>query len=300
MGNGYLWCRGAIGESVGTSLKEVVMTQPALAAQSQRPDVTQYAALSFSARYRGDTLRAYTQDLRAFLRWRAEHAVEPLQAQRPHLELYLRWMGTAGPGFRHHRPALHDRRGLLPLRRHRRALREGPVVGGDSAPRAVGGTAPPRAARRSSTRRCSPPPAATVPGSHALVAPLGMIGLRVSEATNSNVTDLRSQSEYELLTIAGKGAKPALIPLPVPVLPAVPDAADGRGAGPLLLNTRASTLLDSRIPASSIRVRHLAGSDRSRDRTLSELHHFQQSTYSVGAARLLRRGPIRHALHALS
>ncbi len=80
------------------------------------------------------------------------------------------------------------------------------------------------------------------PGSHALVALLGMIGLRVSEATNINITDLRSQSGYELLTILGKGAKPALIPLPVPVLRAVRDAADGRSAGPLLLASNSQDL----------------------------------------------------------
>jgi integrase/recombinase XerD len=68
------------------------MTHPALAAQWRQADPTQLAALSFLARYRGDTLRAYKQDLRAFLGWCAEHDVEPLQALRPHLELYLRWM----------------------------------------------------------------------------------------------------------------------------------------------------------------------------------------------------------------
>lgn len=62
------------------------------------------------------------------------------------------------------------------------------------------------------------------PEAHALAALLGMIGLRVGEATGVNITDLRSQSGYELLTIMGKGAKPALIPLPVPVLRAVRDA----------------------------------------------------------------------------
>ena len=72
------------------------MTHPALAAQWRSADPTQLAALSFLARYRGDTLRAYTQDLRAFLSWCAERGVQPLLAQRPHLELYLRWMEQRG------------------------------------------------------------------------------------------------------------------------------------------------------------------------------------------------------------
>jgi integrase/recombinase XerD len=72
------------------------MSHPALAAPWRQTDPTQLAALSFLARYRGDTLRAYTQDLRIFLGWCAERDVEPLQAQRPHLELYLRWMEQRG------------------------------------------------------------------------------------------------------------------------------------------------------------------------------------------------------------
>lgn len=53
------------------------------------------------------------------------------------------------------------------------------------------------------------------PHSHALVALLGMIGLRVGEVCRLDVTDLRPQAGYELLSVFGKGSKPAVIPLPV-------------------------------------------------------------------------------------
>ncbi len=69
-----------------------------------------------------------------------------------------------------------------------------------------------------------------------------MIGLRIGEATRINVTDLHSQAGYELLTIMGKGGKPALIPLPVPVLRAVRDATAGRSSGPVLLNSHGARL----------------------------------------------------------
>lgn len=72
------------------------MIQSELATPWQQPDPTQYAAMSSLARYRGATLRAYSQDLRYFLRWCAERDVEPLLAERPHLELYLRWMEQQG------------------------------------------------------------------------------------------------------------------------------------------------------------------------------------------------------------
>ncbi len=66
------------------------------------------------------------------------------------------------------------------------------------------------------------------PNDHALVCLLGMLGLRVSEACNADITDIRYESGYELLHVIGKGAKPADIPLPIPVLRAVREAIDGR------------------------------------------------------------------------
>ena len=57
---------------------------------------TRLAVMGFLARYRGATLRAYSQDLQAFVRWTAERDLQPLQARRPHLELYLRSMEQRG------------------------------------------------------------------------------------------------------------------------------------------------------------------------------------------------------------
>ena len=62
----------------------------------ERWDESGYAVASFLARYRDLTLRAYRQDLRAFLTWCAERHLAPLEAQRPHLELDLRWMEVRG------------------------------------------------------------------------------------------------------------------------------------------------------------------------------------------------------------
>jgi site-specific recombinase XerD len=45
-----------------------------------------------------------------------------------------------------------------------------------------------------------------------------MLGLRVSEACNAQIEDLRHSGGYELLRVVGKGAKAAVIPLPIPVL----------------------------------------------------------------------------------
>ena len=217
------------------------MIQTELAQLWQQPDPTQYAAMSFLARYRGATLRAYTQDLRYFLRWCTERSVEPLLVERPHLELYLRWMEQQGLA-----PATIGRRFTTVAGFYRYAVIDGhcpkdpslavtrPRVPWEGQRRTVLHPLE-YAALLTAARRDGP-------GAHALVALLGMIGLRVGEATGINITDLRSQSGYELLTIMGKGAKPALIPLPVPVLRAVRDAIGGRTAGPLLRNRHGERL----------------------------------------------------------
>ena len=230
------------------------MTHPALAAQWHSADPTQLAALSFLARCRGDTLRAYSQDLRAFLSWCAERGVQPLLAQRPHLELYLRWMEQRGLA-----PATIGRRFTTVAGFYRYAVIDG-HCDKDPTSAVTRPRVPWEGQRRTVLHPLEYAALLTAarrdgPNSHALVALLGMIGLRVSEATNINLTDLRSQSGYELLTIIGKGAKPALIPLPVPVLRAVRDAADGRSAGPLLLNRRGERLSPA---AAAGRLRRLA------------------------------------------
>jgi hypothetical protein len=46
---------------------------------------------AYLARYRGLTREHTASDLRAFLTWCGERGLDPLTAQRTHLELYVRW-----------------------------------------------------------------------------------------------------------------------------------------------------------------------------------------------------------------
>ena len=64
----------------------------------------------------------------------------------------------------------------------------------------------------------------------------------MSEACNAQVTDLRHAGGYELLRVVGKGAKPAEIPLPVPVLRAVKAAIEDRSRGPILRSAKGKAL----------------------------------------------------------
>jgi hypothetical protein len=50
------------------------------------------AVAAYLARYKGDSRSHTASDLRTFLDWCSRHQLAPLSAQRPHVELYLRWM----------------------------------------------------------------------------------------------------------------------------------------------------------------------------------------------------------------
>ena len=50
------------------------------------------AVAAHLARYKGRTRAHTASDLNVYLRWCIEHDVMPLQAQRGHVELYLRWL----------------------------------------------------------------------------------------------------------------------------------------------------------------------------------------------------------------
>ena len=196
---------------------------------------TQRAVLGFLARYRGATLRAYTQDIRAYIGWCAQVKLPPLEAQRAHLELYVREMERRG-----YAPATTSRRFTTVAGLFRTAVLDG-LLAVDPCLHVQRPKAPWESQKRTVLHPLEFAALLTAArrdggSSHALVALLGMVGLRVGEACALDVTDLRPQAGYELLSVLGKGSKPATIPLPIPVLRAVQEAINGRSGGPLLLN----------------------------------------------------------------
>lgn len=81
------------------------------------------AVAAYLARFKGQS-RVHTEsDLRLFLTWCGHQGLDPLVAQRPHIELFLRWMQEIGRPLQ----AIHclapalGRRRLLPHLRHRRS-----------------------------------------------------------------------------------------------------------------------------------------------------------------------------------
>jgi hypothetical protein len=55
-------------------------------------DRLRLAVAAYLARFKGSSREHTESDLRCYLAWCAEHGLDPLDAQRPHLELYIRWM----------------------------------------------------------------------------------------------------------------------------------------------------------------------------------------------------------------
>ena len=217
-------------------------------------DVRKLAVAGFLARYREPTLTAYRTDLRCYWRWCAETGVDPLRVTRAQLELYVRNLESRG-----YAAATTSRRFSTIAVCLKYAVIDGfiPINPADAVAR-------PKVAWEGQRRTVLHPlefaallSAARAAGGtdHALVALLGMIGLRVSEACHANIDDIRYQGGYEILHVIGKGAKPADIPLPIPVLRAVREATDGRDRGPILLNASGGRLNGN---AATRRLRRLA------------------------------------------
>jgi len=55
-------------------------------------DRLRLAVAAYLARFKGSSREHTESDLRCYLTWCAEHALDPLAVQRAHLELYIRWM----------------------------------------------------------------------------------------------------------------------------------------------------------------------------------------------------------------
>lgn len=93
------------------------------------------------------------------------------------------------------------------------------------------------------------------PNDFALVALLGLLGLRIFEACGSNIADLGEEHGHRVLRVRGKGGKVVLVPLPPAVARAIDQAIGERTSGPILRNTL-GVRMDRH--AATRRLKHLA------------------------------------------
>src|SRR5438034_10254430 len=57
-------------------------------------DQLRLAVAAYLARFKGSSREHTESDLRSYLAWCAAQGLDPLAAQRPHLELYIRYIGS--------------------------------------------------------------------------------------------------------------------------------------------------------------------------------------------------------------
>ena len=219
-------------------------------------DRLRLAVAAYLTRFKGSSREHTESDLRCYLTWCAGQGLGLLAAQRPHLELYIRWMQeirrfkpstvsrrfSVAAGFYRtcvldgvlpHSPAEHVRRPSVPA--------ESPTLGFTHLQFEALLTA-----ARESRNPCD----------FALVAMLGLLGLRIFEATAADITDLGEEHGHRVLRVCGKGTKVVLIPLPPAVGRAIDRAVGPRARGSILLNSRGARM-DRH--AATRRLRRLAG-----------------------------------------
>jgi site-specific recombinase XerD len=112
------------------------------------------------------------------------------------------------------------------------------------------------------------------PCDFALVAMLGLLGLRIFEATGADIAHLGEEHGHRVLRVCGKGTKVALIPLPPAVGRAIDKAIGCRTKDPILLNSR-GVRMDRH--AATRRLRRLA--EASGVRTASTHPHMLRHTF---------------------
>lgn len=195
------------------------------------------AVAAHLARYKGETRVHTASDLNSYLRWCLTRPLNPLEAGRAHIELYVRWLQEV----RRLKPSTVSRRLSVLATFYRTCVIDGVLE-----------HSPAEYVRRPKV----PPESPTLGLSHlqfeaminasresantsdyALVAMLGLLGLRIFEATGSDIAALGEARGHRVLKVYGKGNKVALVPLPPAVARAVERAVEDRQTGPILLNT---------------------------------------------------------------
>ena len=199
--------------------------------------VLRAAVCAYLGRYGGETRLHTESDLRVFLRWCTDQELDPLAAVRVDVERYVRWLQDV----RRYQPSTVSRRLSVVVGFYRVCVIDQilahspadyvrrPTVPAESPTLGLGHL---QFEALITTARLSPNP-----NDFALVALLGLLGLRIFEACGACIPDLGEEHGHRVLRVHGKGGKVVLVPLAPAVARAIDRAIDTRTDGPILRNT---------------------------------------------------------------
>lgn len=237
-------------------------------------DPLHLAVAAYLTRYKGRTRVHAESDLRLYVQWCRERNLEPLAAQRPHIELYVRWMQEV----RRYRPSTVSRQLSIVAGFYRTCVIDS-ILQHSPADYVRRPHVPPESATLGLSHLqlealLAAARDSTNPNDFALVCLLGLLGLRVFEACGLSIPDIGEEHGHRVLRVAGKGDKTVLVPLPPAVARAVDRATADRTTGPLLRNARGRRM-DRH--AATRRLRRLAAAAHMR---LPRMHpHMLRHTY---------------------
>ncbi|GAA3398231.1 tyrosine-type recombinase/integrase [Cryptosporangium minutisporangium] len=209
------------------------------------------AVAAYLGQYRGTSRLHNESDLRVYLRWCTDERLDPLTVTRADVERYVRWLQDV----RCYQPSTVSRRLSVVVGFYRvcvidQVLTQSPadyvrrpLVSPESPTLGLGHL---QFEALLTTARLS----ANL-NDFALIAMLGLLGLRIFEATGATIADLGEEHGHRVLRVRGKGGKVVLVPLPPAVGRALDRAVDERTGGPILRNTAALGWTDTPRPASS-------------------------------------------------
>lgn len=200
------------------------------------PSRAKLAAASFLAGYSGNTLTSYVKDLEIFFNWCEMYSLDPLEATRAHIELFSRYLTNE----RRNKPASVHRR-LTTIRCFYRMCVYDDVIMRSPAdhvklPKIFLDEMRTLGIERHEMATMIAYSKSTTPSEHALLSLMGLMGLRVSEACSLLIEDTQGFNRgHRTISYIGKGNKPAIDPVSVPVARALDAATGDRAQGRLLL-----------------------------------------------------------------
>jgi integrase len=188
-----------------TSFDELLGATPGAGATGR--DILRLATVAYLARYKGDSRMHTESDLRIYLTWCAERRLEPLTVRRAHVEMYVRWLQEV----RRFRPSTMSRRLSVVAGFYRTCVLDG-ILEHSPADHVRRPNVPPESPTLGLSHLqfealLSAARASVNPNDFALVTMLGLLGLRIFEATRADIDDLGEEHGHRVLRVVGKGTR---------------------------------------------------------------------------------------------